>query len=818
MTDVGHDEPRFDKTTAPTDGPRPDGPTPRAGALAGSDYLIALLVGALPFAVYVVTMYPGLSDIGDGTKFAFVGKVLGTPHAPGYPLYVVLSHLFSYVPWGTLVYRMNGFSALLGGCAVALNYLLMRRLEVGRMAATAAALALGFGDAFWSRAQYPKYYTLNATLITWGIFALLRWGQTLRQRDLYIAVAIFALASGNHLTIVGLLPALVLFTLLTSPRSVLRPSALAAITGIVLLGLSQYLFIWLRTVQGAPYLEARATSLRQVWAIMTARRFAHEIGAYSPDALWSSRVPLIWGLVEKEFGWLGICLVAAGAIVLFARRPRQALLLTLGGLGIALLTVNMASQEDQGFMVGCFVLLWPLGGVALDWLWSMRAGRLATLASRVAAAALAVALPCSLVAVNFGPNDRRTDTAEEDYIDALIAALPDRAAVVTDEYRVNMMFTYKFLGEGVNARRGIGMVRPEVESLRVSRAAGREVFALPTGRRQVLQYGARFEPFEFRYPPSADQIYHQRPVFRLLSVPTCLDIGKKGWLDISPTLQPFGRLSVRIDNYRPFDSEVVVWAATAAAGPVHLVGVSGRGTPVLEQAAFRRANPAEAMALAARLTADGVHLPDAMTQAPRLVRAQVRVNDRGDFSNFGIDFGGPVASAMGRAEVDLKNRKRGVVCTHEFSDVDAWPDASKPLDLTPLSAAVGFGAGWYDVERDANGRSFRWTGGRASVIVPLIDPRAATLTIEGEIFNYPNRRTGTITLVVNGATIGTQPTPDGPSLYSWLVPVDAWRSGLNEVTLIVGGATSPKAVGLGTDGRVLGVLVTHISLEAPTPK
>ena len=108
------------------------------------------------------------------------------------------------------------------------------------MAAAAAALALGFGDAFWSRAEYAKYYTLNATLVAWGFFALLRWGKTLRPRDLYWAVAIFALASGNHLTIVGLLPALVLFPLLTAPRPVLRPLTLLTIAAIVLLGLSQY--------------------------------------------------------------------------------------------------------------------------------------------------------------------------------------------------------------------------------------------------------------------------------------------------------------------------------------------------------------------------------------------------------------------------------------------------------------------------------------------------------------------------------------------------------------------------------------------------
>jgi hypothetical protein len=804
------------------DTPQP-APTPaqsptRDPGLPASEYLIAALVAALPFCVYLATMYPGLTEIGDATKFAFVGKVLGTPHAPGYPLYVMVSHLFSYLPWGTLAYRMNALSALFGACAVAISYLLVRRLDVGRMAAVAAALALGFGDAFWSRSEYAKYYTLNAALVAWGFVALLRWGKTLRPRDLYWTVAIFALASGNHLTIVGLLPALVLFPLLTAPRAVLRPVTLAIIAAIVLLGLTQYGFIWLRTMQGAPYLEARATNLAQLWDVMTARRFAHEIVAFSTSDLWSMRVPIIWGFVRREFGVLGLCLVAAGGVVLFRRNPWQALLLVTGAAGVAGLTANMGSEEDQGFMLPVFVLLWPLAGVAIDRLGSLRMGRLTMQAARLAAIALAIALPSTMVAVNYGPNNHHTDTAEEDYTDAILAAMPDGAAIIADEYRVNMKLAYKFLGEEVSARRGIGTIRPDVDSLRRARAAGRQVFALPTGRRQVLQFGARFEPFEFPVPPTANELYHQRPVFRLLSVPTCLDIGNLGWMDISATLAPLGRLSVRVDNYRAFDAEVVIWAAVAGEREAAIVGTVGTFAPVLSQVAFRTADPLDSLRLATRLAEDGVRLPEAMAGAARLVRASMRVNDQGEFALFGVDFGGAVAGAMARAAVDQSSPKRATVCTHEFNDTDAWPDAAAPLVITPLSAAVGFGAGWYDVERHSDDVAFRWTAGHASLIVPLTQPRAAAVTIEAEPFNYPGRRAGALTLTVNGVAMGSRPTPEGAGRYAWDVPADRWRHGLNELTLGVQGATSPREAGVSGDGRVLGVRVSRITLDARTAR
>ena len=58
----------------------------------------ALSVTLAAFLVFRSTMYPGLVPFGDSPKFQFVGAVWGVPHNPGYPLYIVISHLFSELP------------------------------------------------------------------------------------------------------------------------------------------------------------------------------------------------------------------------------------------------------------------------------------------------------------------------------------------------------------------------------------------------------------------------------------------------------------------------------------------------------------------------------------------------------------------------------------------------------------------------------------------------------------------------------------------------------------------------------------------------
>jgi len=319
------------------------------------DRLVALSAALLSMVVYLMTIYPGLFGLGDAAKFAFVGKILGTPHAPGYPLYVMVSHLFSYIPVGTLAYRMNLLSALFAAVAVAIVYFAGRVLGLERPVALATSLALGFGHAFWSKALYAKGYTLNAALVAAGFLLLLKWGQSRERRHLYAAIAIFALSSGNHLIVIALVPALLLFVIATEPRTALSVRTLLITAGMIAAGLSQYLFVLIRTRQNAPYLEARATTLRELLDVMLARRWAHEIGAYASADLLHARIPLVTGLVTTELTMAGLVLAAVGLFVLVRRRRREATLLLLSAAGVIALTANMSSNEDEGFLLPAFV-------------------------------------------------------------------------------------------------------------------------------------------------------------------------------------------------------------------------------------------------------------------------------------------------------------------------------------------------------------------------------------------------------------------------------------------------------------------------------
>ncbi len=93
-----------------------------------TDPLIALGVGLAAFALYLRTLAPGLLW-GDSAEFQFAAWLGGFAHPTGYPLYLMLGWLWTHLlPLGDPAWRMNLFSALWGGVAVGLVYLVASRI------------------------------------------------------------------------------------------------------------------------------------------------------------------------------------------------------------------------------------------------------------------------------------------------------------------------------------------------------------------------------------------------------------------------------------------------------------------------------------------------------------------------------------------------------------------------------------------------------------------------------------------------------------------------------------------------------------------
>jgi hypothetical protein len=410
------------------------------------DRLLALAVFLTLGAVYVATLLPGLGGTEDTAKFQYVGPALGTPHDPGYPLYMITSWAASKLPVGTLAYRINLLSAFWGAAAAAIVFLIMRRLAVPPALAVSVALGLGLGRAFWEHSTYAEVYTQASAFTAAALLALLVWDDEKRDRDLFAAVAAASLAFGTHLIVIGAVPVF-MWLVLTRYRWRLPLRLIVVSSVIVVLGIAQYGYVWIRTVQDARYLEARASSVGELIETLRGRQFEGQTFKESPLVIVRSRIPDIAEAVTTELGVIATAGAVLGVVFEWRRRRRSAILLGGAFLGPALLLAMLGQVATQGIILPALMPLWALVGAGATGLWAMAPSlgpqRVPRVAALAAIAMLAVAIPMTQAQANFAHNNRRGDTFDTEYFAALFHRISGPTAFLEEEYVVGQMLQYQ---------------------------------------------------------------------------------------------------------------------------------------------------------------------------------------------------------------------------------------------------------------------------------------------------------------------------------------------------------------------------------------
>jgi hypothetical protein len=510
---------------------------PRRGV---SDRWLACVVFLVLGAIYVATLLPGLGGTEDTPKFQYVGAALGTPHDPGYPLYMIACWVFSKLPVGTLAYRINLLSACWGALAGAFVYLAQRRLAVPRALAGCVALGLGLGRAFWAHSTFAEAYTQVSALTAAAFLALLVWDEDGRERWLYAAVAAVCLAFGTHLIIVGMVPAFAWFVL-TRYRWRIPLRVLAVIALIVGLGLAQYGYVWWRTAAGSPYLESSARSLRELVDVLRARQF--ETRTFHEPALLAARtrVPEIARIAWTECGTIGGVAALVGLAALWRRR-RLAVLLGGAVVPTVLLLASLGDVATDGILLPALMPCWILAGAGFGWLWSRaRPLDLHPVARRTALAAvvvLAAAVPTVQAWRNAAVNDRHDDTFYTDYFAALVDRAPDRSAFAPDDYIAEHMLRYQAYVSG----------RDDVVILKAARSGnvselltkGSRVFAFEDGL-NALRGRVHYTPVTLRGATLEDRLRRLPPGTMVLVA---------GWASAWPGLSALGQPRHRVRGGR----------------------------------------------------------------------------------------------------------------------------------------------------------------------------------------------------------------------------------------------------------------------------
>jgi hypothetical protein len=362
-------------------------------AVGRPPYRTALAVTGVVLAVYVLTLAPTVTFWDAGELIASV-KVLGIPHPPGTPLFVMIAHVWAMlIPASEYALRTNLLSAVLSASGAGLFFLVahesIRLFNTGPDAGTsrwlpligaaAAALLGAFTFTNWQNSNETEVYTVATFTIAAMSWLAHVWrqkrGTDRAPRLLLLIVYLAGISIGNHLLALLAGPGVVMFMVATllrdpaaDPADRRREWAQAAVvagvwalliglglgsTGLILLGglcfagaavyallggaggfavltlfiacigMTPYLYLYIRSAQGPPINEAAPATFDALLAVIRRAQypprtpFDDPTVAHGPDnpgrtlslmaiQLWDYVVYFTWQWAKAVSVWIQI--------------------------------------------------------------------------------------------------------------------------------------------------------------------------------------------------------------------------------------------------------------------------------------------------------------------------------------------------------------------------------------------------------------------------------------------------------------------------------------------------------------------------------
>jgi hypothetical protein len=277
-----------------------------------ADWRQAGLAALLMFVLYAVTA-PRTVGLEDDSLFVLSAYFLGVEHPPGYPIFTVVGHLFTWLPIGSVAYRVHLASALFGALTIGAAWLCARSLIPGsRLHAWVAALVLGLSPVFWSQAVIAEVYTLNTFFLLVLVYIGLRAVE--EPRLLPWMALIFGLSLSNHYPL--MLLAAPAFVVLLWPLRRDLVQRFPALLWLVVIGLLPYAWLVWRSWAGLPIsFYGDLDSVREIWWFISRRGYA-EVD-HSLTAGWMDKLRFLTFMGSQlfvQFALLGTLVAAAGFV------------------------------------------------------------------------------------------------------------------------------------------------------------------------------------------------------------------------------------------------------------------------------------------------------------------------------------------------------------------------------------------------------------------------------------------------------------------------------------------------------------------------
>lgn len=411
----------------------------------------------LPLTLHLATLAPSVTFYDSG-EFITATQVLGSAHSPGYPLFLLFAKPFTWLPFGSIAFRVNLATACGAALACGSLFLLVRQLLSGMAIshddrfstfarnATALASSLLFATSprLWLQTNHDKPYPLLAGMVALGFLFLLRWREEFlagseRPAWWYGVGLLTGLASGAHQTIILLLPAWLLFVAATEPRLLLRVRDLLLTAAFGLAGGAVQLYLPLRAVAQPVQNWGDPDSLsRFLWHVLR-RGYPEEPHLRDLSLLLKQ---LAGFSIPYEFGWIGLLFLAAGLLACWQRQHPFVIACGAALLGFWAVIVGFFNPRAESiflteeFYTPLYLLAAALIAVGLHAVlsWGVRQSQQPErygVQHKLLVLLFVLLLPAFQLFSNYKHNDQRSNYIAQDYAANTLRSLPEQAVLFT---------------------------------------------------------------------------------------------------------------------------------------------------------------------------------------------------------------------------------------------------------------------------------------------------------------------------------------------------------------------------------------------------
>lgn len=308
--------------------------------------------------------------MGDSGEFQVLAVTGGLAHPTGYPIYLFIAKLFTWLPVGSIAMRVSLLSAVMAALAVALTYLLARALEVRRVYAAVAAALLAINPLFWWQSVIAEVYTITAAFLAAFLLCALLWGRTRHPGWLAAGGVLGGLCWGLHHTAVLTLPAVLLYLAVSKAGKKDWSSAVMGSVAGLAIAMAAYMVMGsidsntTSTHSVRPSASAYGMKpeefdapLTRTLFVMNARQWKSEF-AKKEEGQTSKNLSKYIEETTGGLGWPATLLAPVGALFVFAKRWREGVLLVGSWLALFVyILVFRAFDIEVNYLLGYIPLM-----------------------------------------------------------------------------------------------------------------------------------------------------------------------------------------------------------------------------------------------------------------------------------------------------------------------------------------------------------------------------------------------------------------------------------------------------------------------------